>query len=617
MALGKDMNEEKFNDLCFQFGLELDEVTSEYEMYKKERGDGFKESEASGKSKRVVYKIEVPANRYDLLCYEGLISSLKIFRGLEKVPTYSLSGAPNADLAMHVDHSVNPLRPFVVCAILRDVQFTEASYQSFIDLQEKLHQNLCRRRTLVAIGTHDLDTLKGPFTYEAVPPEKIVFVPLNQTAEVDGRGMMDLFSQHQQLKAFLPIISNSPVYPVIRDSRGIVLSVPPIINGDHSKITLRTKNVFIECTATDMTKAGVTLNTVVAMFSRYCANPFTVEPVSVHYSAHHGYSAVAGKEIRTPDIAERTLQVPARQLCSCISSEEPLNVETVLQLLGRMGLSAKLSADKLGTPKLLDDQTIEVQVPITRSDVMHVCDLIEDICIAFGFNNVVPETSRTLGRPKEQPINQLSDLIRTETAMAGFTESLTWGLVSLKENFDMLRQEVPGSGQCGAPVKLSNPKSREFEIVRTSLLPGLLKTLAANKHSAPPMKLFELSDVVHADSKAEGGAKNCRRLAAAYYGLVSGFEIIHGLLDQVLWSLGCSTGCEISNDGRRRPSSYRLVASNSATFLGGRQASIEVNGRVIGTLGVMHPEVLAAYEIPFVVSALELDLEPFLDYLKL
>lgn len=41
---------------------------------------------------------------------------------------------------------------------------------------------------------------------------------------------------------------------MIKDSNGIVLSLPPIINGEHSKITLNTKNVFIECTATDLTK---------------------------------------------------------------------------------------------------------------------------------------------------------------------------------------------------------------------------------------------------------------------------------------------------------------------------------------------------------------------------
>lgn len=63
------------------------------------------------------------------------------------------------------------VRPFVVCAVLRDVTFTAANYNSFIDLQDKLHQNICRKRSLVAIGTHDLDKIKGPFTYEALPPQ--------------------------------------------------------------------------------------------------------------------------------------------------------------------------------------------------------------------------------------------------------------------------------------------------------------------------------------------------------------------------------------------------------------------------------------------------------------
>ena len=58
--------------------------------------------------------------------------------------------------------------------------FWQASYDSFIDLQDKLHHNLCRRRSLVAIGTHDFDTLKGPFLFDALPPSEIKFKPLNQ-----------------------------------------------------------------------------------------------------------------------------------------------------------------------------------------------------------------------------------------------------------------------------------------------------------------------------------------------------------------------------------------------------------------------------------------------------
>jgi phenylalanyl-tRNA synthetase beta chain len=79
---------------------------------------------------------------------------------------------------------------------------------------------------------------------------------------------MDYYLQNdQKLKKFVPIIKDAPVYPVIYDSNGVVLSLPPIINGAHSCITLKTKNIFIECTATDLTKANVVLNTVVTMFS--------------------------------------------------------------------------------------------------------------------------------------------------------------------------------------------------------------------------------------------------------------------------------------------------------------------------------------------------------------
>jgi len=163
---------------------------------------------------------------------------------------------------LKIDPSTAQIRPYAVAAVLRNVTFTQASYNSFIDLQDKLHQNICRKRTLVAIGTHDLDTLQGPFSYEALAPEQIKFKPLNQTKEMTGSQLMEFYATHAQLKQYLPIIRDSPVYPVIYDANRVVLSLPPIINGDHSKISLKTKNVFIECTATDRTKAKVVLDTI-------------------------------------------------------------------------------------------------------------------------------------------------------------------------------------------------------------------------------------------------------------------------------------------------------------------------------------------------------------------
>jgi phenylalanyl-tRNA synthetase beta chain len=185
------------------------------------------------------------------------------------------------------------IRPFASGAILRNVKFTQASFESFISLQDKLHQNLARQRSLVSMGTHDLDTLKGPFTYEALPPKNIKFVPLNQTRELNGEELMEFYEVWDQLSPFervlrltfpqkdrhlgryLHIIRDSPVYPVIYDANRVVCSLPPIINGDHSKVSAKTRNIFIECTATDKTKVEIVVNIIVAMFSEYTEDKFS------------------------------------------------------------------------------------------------------------------------------------------------------------------------------------------------------------------------------------------------------------------------------------------------------------------------------------------------------
>jgi phenylalanyl-tRNA synthetase beta chain len=92
---------------------------------------------------------------------------------------------------------------------------------------------------------------------------------------MDAEQLMEFYEKDMKLKHYLHIIRSSPVYPVIHDKNRRVLSLPPIINGDHSKISIATKNVLIECTATDLTRAKIVLDTVVAMFSQYCDQPFT------------------------------------------------------------------------------------------------------------------------------------------------------------------------------------------------------------------------------------------------------------------------------------------------------------------------------------------------------
>ncbi|KAH7698440.1 FRS-2 protein, partial [Aphelenchoides avenae] len=258
-ALGESYTEAQIDELCFAYGLELDDVV-------REKGDNGVDEET--------YKIEIPANRYDLLCVEGLTRALLIFQEKMKAPKYEVI-RPSKLERINVKPEVKDVREFVVSAILRDTRFTKESYASFIDLQDKFHQNICRKRTLVSIGTHDLDTVKGPFEYRAEAPTSIVFKPLKEEKEFNGAKLMEHYANDSHLREYLPIIRDKKLYPVIRDSNGVVCSLPPIINSEHSKITLDTKNVFIEITATDRKKAEIVLDVLVAMFGQYCAKPFT------------------------------------------------------------------------------------------------------------------------------------------------------------------------------------------------------------------------------------------------------------------------------------------------------------------------------------------------------
>lgn len=579
-ALGKTYSEEEFSDLCFEFGLELDEVTTEKQIISKEQGN----EKSHGASDELIYKIDVPANRYDLLCLEGLVRGLLIFLGKMKVPHYQkLLPGTGAVQQIIVKSVVQQVRPHCVAATLRGITFTPSVYDSFIELQEKLHQNICRKRTLVSIGTHDLDTIHGPFIYDAQKPDSIKFVPLNQTKTYTATELMQLYSTDSHLRHYLHIIKDKPVYPIIYDQDGIVLSMPPIINSNHSRITLNTRNVFIEITATDLTKARIVLDTIVCMFSQYCDNSFTVEPVEVIQAD--------GTKCIYPDLAYREEVVPVDQINKTIGiRQDPVKIA---ELLSKMCLESEV---------VDSDVAVKVRIPPTRSDVLHACDIIEDVAIAYGYNNIEMTFPKSTTIGDQFPLNKLNDLVREQISQAGYTEAHTFSLCSEEDISNKLRRSL----ELREIVQVSNPKTLEFQVVRTTLLPGLLKTINSNKKVALPIKLFEISDVVLQDSSKDVGARNIRKLCAVHYSKSPGFEIIHGLLDRLMQLLAVPYSEKKDNRG------YFIRSTEDPTYFPGRCAEVLVNGKPLGKMGVIHPEVLGNFDLSLPCSALELDIEPFL-----
>lgn len=578
-CLGKTYTDEEFDQLCFDYGLELDEVTSEKIMLSKEKGD----AKAGDASEEVIYKIDVPANRYDLLCLEGLSRSLLVFQQKMKIPHFK-QVKPAQMQRLVITQETQDVRPYAVAAILRNITFTQDSYNSFIDLQDKLHHNIGRKRTIISMGTHDLDTIQGPFTYTAKPPAEIHFKALNQTKEMTAVELMKMYKEDSHLRHYLHIIENKPVYPVIYDANGVLLSMPPIINGDHSKISLDTKNVFIEITAMDLHKAKIVLEVLTTAFSCYCADKFAVEAVEV--VDVDGSISITPKldyreEVIHPNLARNSIGIRS-------TSAE------MAKLLTRMFLKSEV----------LPDGRLRCIVPPCRADVIHACDIYEDIAIAFGYNNIKKRVPRTSTIAKQLPINKLTDLLKLEVALAGFTEGLTFSLCS-KEDVSEKLNRVKG---CEEAVAIGNPKTVEFEIARTTLIPGLLKTIASNKNMALPLKLFEITDVILKDEK-EVGARNERRLCAINCSKTPGFEVIHGLLDRFMAVLDIKP----TSDKQNKPNEgYHIRKGTDGAFFPGRSAEVVYNGQKIGVMGVLHPDVLSKFEIVNPCAAVEISIEQFL-----
>ncbi|KAL3817245.1 hypothetical protein ACHAXA_009532 [Cyclostephanos tholiformis] len=657
--IGRSYTDDEFDELCFEFGIELDDVTSERAEVTKSETCRLTEEQILALSDEVVYKIDVPANRYDLLCIEGISRSLRVFLGDMDAPVYRVSSpSPPPPAAADGDgdarrtatmtvikSNVDTVRPYVVCAILRDVVFDEHRYESFIELQDHLHRNVCRGRTLVAIGTHDLDAVVGPFVYDARIPETINFVPLTHASvgrPFDGRELLEHYETDpacKHLRPYVSIIKDSTKYPVVSDSLGNVLSLPPIINGARSRITLGTRNVFIECTGTDLTKANIVLDTVVAMFSEYAASPFSVESVVVNYVDTAGEGAVIVESHVTPSMLTRKMTASVEFVNSLIGinvgPDEMANLCNRIQLGPARILPPSIAANDDDDDDDDDGPVLEVTVPPTRSDILHAVDVAEDVGIAYGYNKVVRTVPQTCTVGREQPLNQLGDLLREEISRAGYVEVLTHGLSSRRDNFSALRRQVT------AAVSLSNPANVEYEVVRTTLLPGLLKCLQHNRSSsfASGFKLFEISDVVlpddvHVDTETVVGARNTRRVCATYSGRTSGFEVIHGLVDRIM------ALCEVS------PTEEYVGTSGTAhvkvhcregwyyeirelkeggnddvggTYFPGRAAEILLSSPktggemiVMGTFGILHPEVLGNFDIMYPTSAVELSLDRLL-----
>lgn len=502
-------------------------------------------------------KLEVHHNRPDFLGVEGVARALKGYLGIETgLPDYELK---EPSMKLEVDESIEGIRPVAVMGLVENAGFDEVSLRALMDLQENLHKNLGRDRRKISIGAYDLEGMKPPIRYTTTPPDGEGFVPLEFEERLSPE---EILEKHPKGQKYGYLISDHDRYPLLVDSEGEVLSMPPIINSDPPRVTTSTTKFGVDVTGIDETVARQAMEIIMGAAAE---RGFDISAVKVEY----------------PD---RDFQTPTLE-----NKERSFNVNRANEMLG-LNLSSRQMSEIIEKMRyeVLDrgEEEIRVSVPFYRFDLMHEVDLFEDLAIGFGYDNLEPYLPSLETTGEIDPMEKTSRAARRALTGLGFTEVMPYMLTNPRQSFDLMCHD-------GEAVTVENPVSEEYTILRTSLLPGLMEVLQENRHHELPQRIFEVDDVVALDEDAETGARNVRRAAAAVIGETADFTYVRSIAEALLRELGVE---------------WTVRPSEHPSFLNERVVEVLVEGVERGFVGEVHPEVILNFDLDHPVAAFEVDL---------
>jgi len=498
--------------------------------------------------------VEFFPDRPDLFCVEGLARSLRAFLDIEQGMTeYDVV---DTDMVVEIHPSVSEIRPYIVCAAVFDVEADDRFIKSLMEVQEKLHTIIGRKRAKVAIGVHDLDKITAPFSYQAVKPNSVRFVPLAKDEEWD---LEQILLNHEKGKDYAHLLDGKELYPIIFDAKGEVLSFPPIINGRLTTVNEETKNLFIDVTGTDLKAVNGALNILVTALAERGGQIGSVQ-------------MIGSEESVTPDLEPTYWELPVSDCRNLLG--DSLKATDMESGLKRMGYDAELEGD-----------IIRVLAPATRMDLLHTVDLIEDVAIGHGFENfgVYRQTAQTFG--KLLPSTRITDRIRDIMVGLGYSEVNTLILSSEKEEFLMTGMEEQ------TVVAIKNPITEDHTCLRRNLMPSLLRILRRNKHRDLPQRLFEAGDVLE---------DHCRvkHLCGMSIHSKASFTEMKSVVEALL---------------REMSADYQLTPSDCGCYVKGRGADIVCDGSVIGHFGELSPLTITNFALGYPVAAFEIDFMALLD----
>ena len=506
-------------------------------------------------------KVEFFPNRPDNLSVEGVARSFKGFIGMETgLPNYPVE---ESEETVKIDNQLTEIRPYIAFAKIENVDFTGDKLKYIMDFQENLHWVIGRDRKKVAIGIHNADVVESPYNYIATKKDENAFIALEKEEKMTPE---EILTEHEKGVAYAHLIEEFDKYPLILDKNNNVLSMPPIINGELTKIDENTKNIIVDVTGTDERAVNQTLNIICSSFAEVGGK---IKSMEVIYE---------DRTVTTPDLTPQTSEV---------------HVDLANELIGGTKLTAKDIKELLSKARfdseIIDDNTLKVYIPSYRVDILHEVDIVENIAIQYRIKKIdakLPDVS-TVAYPNKWFTSE--HYMREVMIGLGFQEVMSLMLTSEESHYEkmLLKEEEH--------VQVAKPITIDRTMIRTSLINSLMEFLEDNKHEDLPQKIFEIGDVIYLDDNAENKTNTSKKLAGLICHSTANFTEIKSVVSSILENLGYS---------------MEIKDSDNPSFIEGRVANVygrSLNSDVEGFFGEISPEVITNFTLDYPVIGFEIE----------